>query len=490
MTVTSTSDQSTSAASANLSRREKREAERAAEREAFLTGQQPLLTRREMRRLREEAAALREAVERGELTEEQASALQNPLADQSGIEAAVESGGHHAAQAVPAERSWAGEPGQTHAGEEPTAPPGFDEAVVKGAVPVGAVLEPADDVTQMKPAAPEGQEEASVTAEGGARASAARVAVAADEGPEGPEGPAVGPEGPVEGPVASVEAEAPVEPTAQPGDSATFLPTWSPVFGETVAVVVDPEQAAQAQPDEGPEVVNELTPDQVARSMEETAEAAIPAVEDLPAVVASASQDEADEPAVVPARRSLRGRLQAEQAPEPVAAPVVEDTPAVAPVRRPIVRIPAAAQGVRTVDSTGELSEVQPVDDDFDGIENPHWPALRPESVEEAAAAVPVASTPDAPASIQVDEGAVVEDAPVVDSGSSLAEEPGDAVEVEPYEAGRSGGLLRMLLMLLLVVVLGLVIGALVWFLVLNRSDSTALGPVAVAVADLRALLT
>ena len=47
-----------------------------------------------------------------------------------------------------------------------------------------------------------------------------------------------------------------------------------------------------------------------------------------------------------------------------------------------------------------------------------------------------------------------------------------------------------MLLMLLLVVVLGLVIGALVWFLVLNRSDSTALGPVAVAVADLRALLT
>ena len=35
------------------SRRAIRQAERAAEREAILTGQQPLLTRREMRRLRE-----------------------------------------------------------------------------------------------------------------------------------------------------------------------------------------------------------------------------------------------------------------------------------------------------------------------------------------------------------------------------------------------------------------------------------------------------
>ena len=45
------------------SRRAIRQAERAAEREAILTGQQPLLTRREMRRLREEAAALKAAVE-------------------------------------------------------------------------------------------------------------------------------------------------------------------------------------------------------------------------------------------------------------------------------------------------------------------------------------------------------------------------------------------------------------------------------------------
>ena len=60
------------------SRREQRKAERAAEREAYLTGQQPLLTRREMRRLREEADALREAIAAGELTEEEARALQDP----------------------------------------------------------------------------------------------------------------------------------------------------------------------------------------------------------------------------------------------------------------------------------------------------------------------------------------------------------------------------------------------------------------------------
>ena len=64
------------------SRRAIRKAERAAEREAILTGQQPLLTRRELRRLREEAAALRAAVESGEITAEQARALQDPLAEQ------------------------------------------------------------------------------------------------------------------------------------------------------------------------------------------------------------------------------------------------------------------------------------------------------------------------------------------------------------------------------------------------------------------------
>ena len=64
-----------------MSRRARREAERSAEREAFLTGQQPLLTRREMRRLREEHEALREAVASGELTVDEAQALQSPMAE-------------------------------------------------------------------------------------------------------------------------------------------------------------------------------------------------------------------------------------------------------------------------------------------------------------------------------------------------------------------------------------------------------------------------
>ena len=64
-----------------MSRRARREAERSAEREAFLTGQQPLLTRREMRRLREEQEALREAVASGELTADEAQALQSPMAE-------------------------------------------------------------------------------------------------------------------------------------------------------------------------------------------------------------------------------------------------------------------------------------------------------------------------------------------------------------------------------------------------------------------------
>ena len=67
------------------SRRAIRQAERAAEREAILSGQQPLLTRREMRRLREEAKALRAAVEAGEITPEQAQALQDPLADPTSV---------------------------------------------------------------------------------------------------------------------------------------------------------------------------------------------------------------------------------------------------------------------------------------------------------------------------------------------------------------------------------------------------------------------
>ena len=84
------------------SRRAIRQAERQAEREALLTGQQPLLTRRELKRLREEAEALRAAVDAGEITLEQAKALQDPLADQPNVDVpSLSATGTHAA--VPAE---------------------------------------------------------------------------------------------------------------------------------------------------------------------------------------------------------------------------------------------------------------------------------------------------------------------------------------------------------------------------------------------------
>ena len=94
----SQSDAADDDAGTRRSRRAMRQAERAAEREAILTGQQPLLTRRELKRLRQEAAALRAAVAAGEITPEQARALQDPLAEQPEIEApSLEATGSHAA---------------------------------------------------------------------------------------------------------------------------------------------------------------------------------------------------------------------------------------------------------------------------------------------------------------------------------------------------------------------------------------------------------
>ena len=125
------------------SRRAMRQAERAAEREAILTGQQPLLTRRELKRLRQEAAALRAAVASGEITPEQARALQDPLAEQPMIGSpSLEAAGSHAAPSGPS-GTGAGEPavpGSTFRGDGlldasgrlapsgPVAPASYDEA--------------------------------------------------------------------------------------------------------------------------------------------------------------------------------------------------------------------------------------------------------------------------------------------------------------------------------------------------------------------------
>ncbi|MDU0348359.1 hypothetical protein RWX45_05890, partial [Actinomyces sp. MRS3W] len=174
-----------------------------------------------------------------------------------------------------------------------------------------------------------------------------------------------------------------------------------------------------------------------------------------------------------------------------------EETAEAAPVpaRRPIVRIPAGAQGVRTVDAdTGELSAVQPViqpdadssapqgEDDqaedasaFGGIENPQWPALSTSSTPNAAAE---ATAPDADTSDEQEPAQDQQPAPVQESAQSqdaAAEAPSAAVEEAQEQAGEGGSRVgRTLLIILLAVVIALVVLAIVWYL-LNSGTNSAL---------------
>lgn len=157
------------------------------------------------------------------------------------------------------------------------------------------------------------------------------------------------------------------------------------------------------------------------------------------------------------------------------------------PTRRPIVRIPSAVQGVRTVDSgTGELSAVQSVDEDLSHLETPRWRALhegaspdQPESVgpvaaegagEPGFAAVgarpPTASTPAA---------------------AAARREPFGSVRPTPVEPeGRNDKLVRTIMFVLLGVVGVLVVLAVLWFVFLSKGDSSALEAVGPAWSILR----
>ena len=164
------------------------------------------------------------------------------------------------------------------------------------------------------------------------------------------------------------------------------------------------------------------------------------------------------------------------------------------PPRRPTVRIPNAAQGVRTVDtSTGELSEVRPIDDEFDGIDNPQWRILRPEgaqpdvpgapeaAVEEPAPApapgpafTPYESMPE-PAAPEPQLSGPAAAAPADSEASWSA--PGPATSpmrpvAEPPKTSKMG---KILLIALLVAVVALVVLAVVWFF-LNREGASSAG--------------
>lgn len=321
------------------SRRAIRQAERAAEREAILTGQQPLLTRREMRRLREEAKALRAAVEAGEITPEQAQALQDPLADPTSVtpRSSVQSGD------------------DAEAGLEESAEfPAVDES---GA----AYLEQGGQNPPLNLSVPEGP---SASAPSWRSLSAAEaVAISEIE---------TGLMEAVDLPVATLDydahwaADAGSEPAPVPtrfslkerleGGSGSQADEQESADPQTAAEEIG--EADAEEPTTGPydyregfapttygdEAVSSQPSPQPAEAV--TAVSAVSASASGAADFAALGQSGAAE-----ATESARSGLSAGSA------------SSAGSVRRPIVRIPAAAQGVRTINtSTGELSSVQPVD--------------------------------------------------------------------------------------------------------------------------------
>lgn len=181
-----------------MSRRARREAERSAEREAFLTGQQPLLTRREMRRLREEQEALREAVASGELTADEAQALQSPMAEMDIKSHTLHE--HNSFEPIREPLLGAGpDDGPSRANAAPSAPgfpsaPSAPAASAPVAAPSTPVVTPGDDLrdTRVVPTAasrmPEGAGHTTAPTFPPVNTAAANAANAANRG----NGPSVG----------------------------------------------------------------------------------------------------------------------------------------------------------------------------------------------------------------------------------------------------------------------------------------------------------
>ena len=330
------------------SRRAIRQAERAAEREAILTGQQPLLTRREMRRLREEAKALRAAVEAGEITPEQAQALQDPLADPASV------------------TSRSSAPSGDDAGAD------LEESVELPAVGEGEFyLEQEGQNPPLNLSVPEGP---SASAPSWRSLSAAEaVAISEIE---------TGLMEAVDLPVATLDYDAhwaqdtssepapvptrfslkerleggPTSDAEERGDqdgAALQAPGEDTGGTEAEELAAGPydyreDFSPSAQSDEAPSSAASAASSQPSSHSAE-------AVSAVPAVSTSASGA---------ADFAAFGQAGAPQAAESARSGLSAGSASSADsVRRPIVRIPAAAQGVRTVNvSTGELSSVQPVD--------------------------------------------------------------------------------------------------------------------------------
>jgi len=563
----SQSDAADDDAGTRRSRRAMRQAERAAEREAILTGQQPLLTRRELKRLRQEAAALRAAVAAGEITPEQARALQDPLAEQPEIEApSLEATGSHAASHEGRAAQADNEPtafgtasrgeslpdaslrGQYAPGESTVPASSFDEA---GAARVLQIPEhpPASRTSEAEAWTSSAHDDEAGTRGAGATAfpgapstgddSMSPVAAPAHrtDGTGGDESGswqtysrASEPPTPMAAPPVPGSAPGPV--IGQGGDSST--PGAAASFTSSGAGAVSgPEASAEPFAEPAPQVANTSLSDDDIEDISAQPTGVMNAV-DASALSPLPSAPATDEPAGMPERRSLFNRDTptpgAETGPGELApsgadgyegyapgtaAPVssgadgyegyapggsaeVEGLPewdsqaAGGPPRRPTVRIPNAAQGVRTVDTnTGELSDVRPVDDEFDGIDNPQWRILRPEAARPDEPEAPVAEEPaSAPPFTPYEPmpGAAVREpqppepqfpeptatAPA-DSGAGWSAPAPTSSPMSPVsEPPKTSRMGKILLIVLIVVVVALVILAVVWFFLNRGSDSSA----------------
>ena len=325
------------------SRRAIRQAERAAEREAILTGQQPLLTRREMRRLREEAKALRAAVEAGEITPEQAQALQDPLADPSSVTSRSSATSGDEAESGP------GEPA------EPTALDGGDYLEQGGQNPPLSMSVP----------------EVPAASAPSWRSLSAAEAVAISEIETGLMEA-------VDLPVATLDYDAhwAANASSEPAPVPTRFSLKDRLEGGTVAEAEEPESPQDNEPQGAVEVSGGVETEEPATSPYDYREGLEPVAQDdagassqssssaVEAVSAASAVPAVSATAPGAADVAAYGQAGAMRSAEPTRSGVSAGSASSAgSVRRPIVRIPAAAQGVRTVNaSTGELSSVQPVD--------------------------------------------------------------------------------------------------------------------------------
>ena len=326
------------------SRRAIRQAERAAEREAILTGQQPLLTRREMRRLREEAKALRAAVEAGEITPEQAQALQDPLADPTSVTSRSSATSGDEAESGP------GEP------VEPAAVDGGDYLEQGGQNPPLSMSDPGGPAAS----APSW------------RSLSAAEAVAISEIETGLMEA-------VDLPVATLDYDAhwAANASSEPAPVPTRFSLKDRLEGGSVAEAEEPESPQDNEPQGAVEVSGGVETEEPATSPYDYREGLEPVAQDDAGASSQSSSSSAVEAmsaaSAVPAVSATApgaadvaayGQAGAMRSAEPTRSGVSAGSASSAgSVRRPIVRIPAAAQGVRTVNaSTGELSSVQPVD--------------------------------------------------------------------------------------------------------------------------------